>query len=90
MVNEIERQFQKQNKNLVQDLLNNKLFRIVLALLFFLFIYKIIYNVLIFFALNENLVQMYMAWIAIFILLISILPQNRYYFTAKNDNIKLN
>ena len=76
--------------NIIKQVLNNKLIRLVLALLFFLFIYKIIYNVLIFFALNENLVQMYMAWIAIFILLLSILPQNRYYFTAKNDNIKLN
>jgi hypothetical protein len=82
---------ENENKSInIKDLLNNKLIRIVLALLFFLFIYKIIYNVLTFFGLNENLVQMYMAWIAIFILLLSILPQNRYYFTAKNDNIKLN
>ena len=84
-------QMENENKSInIKDLLNNKLIRIVLALLFFLFIYKIIYNVLTFFGLNENLVQMYMAWIAIFILLLSILPQNRYYFTAKNDNIKLN
>ena len=83
-------QILNENQGMMKKILNNKLVRIVIALLFFLFIYKIIYNVLIFFALNENLVQMYMAWIAIFILLLSILPQNRYYFTAKNDNIKLN
>lgn len=83
MVNDIERQFQKQNKNIIQQLLNNKLVRIILAVLFFLFIYKIIYNVLVFFSLNENIVQMYMAWIAIFILLISILPTKRYKFTFK-------
>ncbi len=83
MVNEIERQFQKQNKNIIQDLLNNKLVRIILALLFFLFIYKIVYAVLVFFSMNENLVQMYMAWIGVFILLISILPTKRYEFTFK-------
>ena len=56
----------------------NKVSKIILALLFFLFIYDIIYNVLIFFSIDENLVQMYMAWVAIFILLISILPFKRY------------
>jgi len=83
MVNEIERQFQNQNKSIIQNLLNNKLVRIVLALLFFLFIYNIAYAVLVFFNFNENFVQMYMAWIAVFILLISILPMKRYEFTFK-------
>ena len=69
------------NKNIIKEVLNNKLIRIILAVLFFLFIYKIVYNVLIFFSVDENLVKMYMAWIAIFILLISILPYNRYNFT---------
>lgn len=62
----------------IKDILNNKLIRIVLALLFFLFIYKIVYNILIFFSIDENLLQMYMAWVAVFILLISILPYKRY------------
>ena len=83
MVNEIERQFQNQNKSIIQNLLNNKLVRIILALLFFLFIYKIVYAILVFFDFNENIVQMYMAWIAVFILLISILPTKRYEFTFK-------
>ena len=86
----MENDFLNENEGMMKKLLNNKLIRIIIALLFFLFIYKIIYNVLTFFGLNENLVQMYMAWIAIFILLLSILPQSRYYFTAKNDNTKLN
>ena len=83
MAHEIERQFQKQNKSIIQNLLNNKLVRIILAILFFLFIYKIVYAVLIFFSLNEHTVQMYMAWIGVFILLISILPTKRYEFTFK-------
>jgi len=70
-------QMENENKY-IKDILNNKLIRIVLAALFFLFIYKIIYNILIFFSIDENVVQMYMAWVAIFILLVSILPYKRY------------
>jgi hypothetical protein len=69
------------NQNRIKDILNNKLTRIVLAALFFLFVYKIVYHILIFFSIDPNLVQMYMAWIAFFILLISILPYKRYAFT---------
>jgi hypothetical protein len=70
------------NQIMLEKLLNNKLFRIIIALLFFLFVYRIIYNVLIFFSLNPQVIQMYMAWVAVFILLLSILPQKRYEFSA--------
>ena len=70
---------ENKNKSItIKDILNNKLIRIILALLFFIFIYKIIYNILIFFSIDENLLQMYMAWVGVFILLISILPYKRY------------
>ena len=68
---------ENENKS-IKDILNNKLIRIILAVLFFLFIYKIVYNILIFFSIDENVVQMYMAWVAVFILLVSILPYKRY------------
>jgi hypothetical protein len=70
--------------NIINDLLNNKLIRIILASLFFLFIYKIVYHIFTFFSFDENLIKMYMAWIGLFILLISILPQKRYSFIIKN------
>ena len=74
---------QKSNNQIMfENLLNNKLIRITIASLFFLFIYNIIYNVLIFFSFNAQIVQMYMAWIAVFILFISILPQKRYEFSS--------
>lgn len=76
---------EKSNQNTIEKLLNNKLVRIIIALLFFLFIYKIIYNVLIFFSFNPEIVQMYMAWIAVFILFLSILPQKRYEFSATKN-----
>jgi hypothetical protein len=69
--------------NIIKKILNNKLIRIVLALLFFLFIYKIVYHIFTFFSFDENLIKMYMAWIGFFILLISILPQKRYSFVIK-------
>jgi len=73
-----------ENKNVIKDILSNKLVRIILALLFFLFLYKIIYSTLIFFSVNENIVQMYMSWIAVFILVLSILPTKRYGLILKN------
>ena len=72
------------NSNYIKKLLNNKLIRILLAALFFLFIYKIVYYILVFFSLDPTTVSMYMAWIAVFILLISILPYKRYEFSIKN------
>jgi hypothetical protein len=70
--------------NIITQLFNNKLVRIILAALFFLFIYKIVYHMFTFFSFDENLIKMYMGWIGVFILLISILPQNRYSFIIKN------
>ncbi len=72
-----------QNEKIIKNILSNKVVRIVLALLFFLFIYKIIYNILVFFSIDENFVKMYMAWIGVFIILITILPHERYAFTIK-------
>ncbi len=66
--------------NIIKNLMNNKLIRIILALLFFLFIYKIVYQIFTFFALDDNLIKMYMGWVGVFILLVSILPQKRYSF----------
>jgi hypothetical protein len=69
------------NNYSIKDLLNSRLVRLIIGLLFFLFIYKIVYQVLVFFSIDENNVKMYMAWLALFILLISILPQKRYGLT---------
>ena len=70
--------------NGIKLLFSNKFIRIIIAALFFLFIYKIIYHVFVFFSFDENLIKMYMGWLGVFILLISILPQKRYSFVIKN------
>jgi hypothetical protein len=81
---ELQAQELSGQSNIIKKLLNNKLIRIILAALFFLFIYKIVYHIFTFFSFDENLIKMYMGWIGVFILLISILPQNRYSFVIKN------
>lgn len=52
----------------------NKTNKILIAVLFFVFIYKIIYHIGIFFGWNQSIFIMYMLWIAIIIIFISILP----------------
>ena len=81
---ELQAQELSGRSNIIKDLLNNKLIRIILAALFFLFIYKIVYHIFTFFSFDDNLIKMYMGWIGVFILLISILPQKRYSFVIKN------
>ena len=71
-------EIQVSNKTFIRSILNNKLSRIILALLFFLFIYKIIYQIFVFFNVDPNILQMYMAWIAVIILLLCVLPYKRY------------
>uniref|UniRef100_A0A6C0ESU6 Uncharacterized protein n=1 Tax=viral metagenome TaxID=1070528 RepID=A0A6C0ESU6_9ZZZZ len=70
----------------LKTIFDNKLIRIILALLFFLFIYKIIYSIFIFFSINQYIVQMYMAWIAFLILLVSILPINKYSIKIESES----
>ena len=69
----------------VKSILENKLSRLILALLFFLFIYKIIYKIFVFFSINQHIVQMYMAWIAFVIILVSVLPVQKYTIKIESD-----
>jgi len=71
-------ELQLNNGDFIKSILNNKLARIILALLFFLFVYKIIYQIFVFFNINPYIVQMYMSWIAVIILLLCVLPYRRY------------
>jgi hypothetical protein len=61
----------------LSDMVSNKFIRIVVAIFFFLFIYKILYNIGTFFAWNTNSIDTYMAWFSILILLAAILPTKR-------------
>lgn len=58
-------------------MLSNKWVKIVVATFFFIFIYKIIYQIGIFLGWDEFILDSYMLWLAILIILITILPINR-------------
>ncbi len=61
----------------LSQLLNNKFIRILLALIFFVFIINIIYQIGIFIGINKNVLDMYFIWIGIVIILLTILPVKR-------------
>lgn len=59
------------------DILSNKFIKLVIAIFFFLFIYQIIYNIGIFLGWDDIVLDSYMLWIAVLIVLIVILPIQR-------------
>ena len=67
-----------------RDYLANKWIRIVLMIGFFLFVYKILYAIGVFFAIDTIILSMYMCWTGMIVLFGSLLPVKKYMFTA-ND-----
>lgn len=63
----------------VKDILQNKFMRIILAIIFYVFLLNIIYQLGVFIGVNKNILDMYYIWIAILVLLITILPVKRSY-----------
>jgi hypothetical protein len=61
----------------LHDIFNNKLLRIIFAILFYVFILNIIYQFGVFIGVNKNILDMYYIWVAILVLLITILPIKR-------------
>jgi hypothetical protein len=59
------------------ELFQNKFIKIILAILFYVFILNIIYQLGIFLGVDKNLLDMYYIWVAIVVLLIAILPVKR-------------
>jgi hypothetical protein len=58
----------------IGEILSNKFIKMVVAAFFFLFIYGIIYQIGVFFGWNEVVLDTYMMWIAVLVVLIVILP----------------
>ena len=57
--------------------------RILLMIGFFLFIYQILYAMGVFFAINTIVLSMYMCWLAMFVLFVSLLPVKNALFTSE-------
>jgi hypothetical protein len=56
------------------EILSNKFIKIVVATFFFFFIYGIIYEIGVFLGWNEVVLDTYMMWIAVLVVLIVVLP----------------
>ena len=59
------------------ELLSNSFVKLVIALFFFLFIYKILYATGVFFGIDPNVLNMYFIWLAVIIFLGILLPPDK-------------
>lgn len=58
----------------LEELLTNKFVRITLMIFFLLFIYKILFSIGVFFAIEKHILAMYLCWITMLVVFASILP----------------
>ena len=70
----------------VADLLSNQFIRIVLMVFFFLFVSKIVFALGIFLGVDAIIMSMYMCWITMIVLFGSLLPLQKFNFTAKSSS----
>ena len=66
------------------ELLGNKFVRIVLLIFFFLFIYKILFAIGLFFAIDANILSMYLCWIGMVMLFAALLQTENTNFNVKS------
>ena len=67
----------------ISGLLSNQFIRITLMIFFFLFIYKILFAIGVFFGIDNIILSMYLFWIAMLISFGSLLPVKKYMFNVK-------
>jgi len=60
-----------------ETIMNNMFIRLVIAVAFFWFVYKILFEIGVFFGLDQNVLGMYYVWIGIIVVLLTILPQSK-------------
>ena len=60
-----------------ETIMNNMFIRLVIAVAFFWFVYKILFEIGVFFGLDQNVLGMYYVWIGIVVVLLTILPQSK-------------
>ena len=60
-----------------ETIMNNMFIRLVIAVAFFWFVYKILFEIGVFFGLDQNVLGMYYVWIGIMVVLLTILPQSK-------------
>ena len=70
----------------LEDVLSNKFIRITLMVFFLLFIYKILFAIGVFFAIEKTILSMYLCWITMIVVFVSILPFQKYMFTLHDPS----
>jgi hypothetical protein len=68
------------------ELLGNKFVRIVLLIFFFLFVYKILFAIGIFFAIDANILSMYLCWIGMVMFFAALLQTENTNFKVKSNS----
>jgi hypothetical protein len=61
----------------LRKLLANRLINLIVVVLFFIFIYNIVYQIGIFFSVDQNILDTYLVWIAVIMILVAVLPVNK-------------
>ena len=70
-----------------ESIMNNMFIRLVIAAAFFWFVYKILFEIGLFFGIEPNVMGMYYIWIGILVVLLTILPQSKSKLAATFDMI---
>ena len=67
--------------------MNNMFIKLVIAVAFFWFVYKILFEIGMFFGLDQNVLGMYYIWIGILVVLLTILPPSKSKLLSTFDTI---
>ena len=69
------------------SIMNNTFIKLVIAAAFFWFVYKILFEIGVFFGIDQNVLGMYYVWIGILVVILTILPQSKSKLMSTFDTI---
>ena len=70
-----------------ETIMNNTFIKLVIAAAFFWFVYKILFEIGVFFGIDQNVLGMYYVWIGILVVILTILPQSKSKLMSTFDTI---
>ena len=70
-----------------ESIMNNTFIKLVIAAAFFWFVYKILFEIGVFFGIDQNVLGMYYVLIGILVVILTILPQSKSKLMATFDTI---
>ena len=70
-----------------ESIMNNTFIKLVIAAAFFWFVYKILFEIGVFFGIDQNVLGMYYVWIGILVVILTILPQSKSKLMSTFDTI---